>query len=56
LTPRQNEIALLLANGATTTAISQKLGLHMSTVSTFKSIIYRKLNVQNVVQLGSLLA
>jgi len=56
LTPRQNEVALLLANGASTTAISQKLGLQMSTVSTFKSIIYRKLNVDNIVELGSVLA
>lgn len=56
LTPRQNEVAVLLANGASTTAISRKLGLQMSTVSTFKSIIYRKLNVDNVVELGSALA
>ncbi|MCE7044422.1 response regulator transcription factor [Dyadobacter sp. CY312] len=55
LTARQNQVAMLLVNGTSTSAISRKLGLQASTISTFKTIIYKKLNVRNVIELGALL-
>ena len=55
LTARQNQIAMLLANGASTSAISRELGLQASTVSTVKTTIYKKLNVRNVIDLGAVL-
>lgn len=51
LTPRQQEIALLFAEGMNTSGIARKLGLRPSTVSTVKTRIYAKLNVDNLTEL-----
>ncbi len=51
LTPRQNEIAGLFAMGMSTSKIAKKLALSSSTVSTVKSTIYKKLKIDNVVDL-----
>lgn len=56
LTPRQNEIASLFAQGMSTSKIARKLGLSSSTVSTVKSTIYEKLKIDNVVDLKAAMA
>ncbi|GHB79449.1 response regulator transcription factor [Persicitalea jodogahamensis] len=51
LTPRQFEIAGYLVQGLSITAIAEKLGLHISTVSRFKANIFSKLGVDNILKL-----
>lgn len=51
LTPRQYEIAEYLVQGLSTTAIAEKAGLHISTVSRFKATIFSKLGVDNILEL-----
>ncbi|MBE9463296.1 response regulator transcription factor [Dyadobacter sp. UP-52] len=51
LTPRQNEVARYLIQGLTTSAIAEATGLHISTISTFKTAIFTKLGVDNVLRL-----
>jgi two-component system invasion response regulator UvrY len=55
LTPRQNEIALLMAQGMGTCRIAEKLGLQASTISTVKSTIYNKLNIDSIIDLNKLI-
>lgn len=55
LSHKQYEIALLLAQGLTTSEISIKLGIQASTVSSVKSVIYTKLNIDNVIGLKEVL-
>ncbi|THV56439.1 response regulator [Chryseobacterium candidae] len=51
LSEREKEIFDLLAKGYGNIEISNELNLHLSTVSTYKSRIYKKLNIKNTVDL-----
>ncbi|MCF0041971.1 response regulator transcription factor [Dyadobacter fanqingshengii] len=55
LTPRQNEIARYLIQGLSTSSIAEKTGLHISTISTFKTAIFSKLGIDNVLKLKQIL-
>ncbi|MCE7070746.1 LuxR C-terminal-related transcriptional regulator [Dyadobacter sp. CY327] len=55
LMPRQNEIARYLIQGLSTSFIAKKTGLHISTISTFKSAIFQKLGIDNVLKLKQIL-
>ncbi|WP_163407082.1 response regulator transcription factor [Flavobacterium ajazii] len=55
LSSREIEVAELLANGEGTIEISNKLNVQMNTVSTFKSRIFDKLGVNNVIKLVEIL-
>lgn len=52
LSNREMEITLLLVNGEGNLEIANKLNIRMSTVSTYKSRIFEKLGVNNVVSLA----
>lgn len=54
LSEREFEIANLLVRGEGNLEIANKLNIHVSTVSTYKSRIYSKLNVDNVVSLSDI--
>lgn len=54
LSGRELQIAELLVNGEGNLEIANKLNIRMSTVSTFKSRIFEKLNVDNVVTLSEI--
>lgn len=54
LSEREFEIANLLVRGEGNLEIANKLNIHVSTVSTYKSRIYTKLNVDNVVGLSDI--
>ena len=56
LTAREQEIALLLAEGRTYKAISEALFISMPTVKTHASSIYRKCGVKNRSELAKLLS
>lgn len=51
LTPRESEIAKYLTEGLKTSAIAKVLDRKPSTISTIKNRIFRKMKVENVVQL-----
>ena len=51
LSPRQKQIAVLIAEGKTNREIAEILGIDVSTVDTHRSGIYRKLSVRNAVEL-----
>ncbi|GAA4442960.1 response regulator transcription factor [Ravibacter arvi] len=51
LSKREMDVATLLIKGNSTAQIAQILNLQLSTVSTFKSRIFTKLKVNNVVEL-----
>lgn len=51
LSPRETDIINLIAQGKSTSEISNDLNLQSSTVSTYKKRIFKKLNVTNVVEL-----
>ena len=51
LTVRQYEIAQYLSQGMKTSYIAEKLGLHLSTISTVKATIFHKLGVDNILKL-----
>jgi DNA-binding NarL/FixJ family response regulator len=55
LTPRQNEIARYLMQGLSTSLIAEQTGLHVSTISTFKTAIFSKLGIDNVLKLKQIL-
>ncbi|WP_138475029.1 LuxR C-terminal-related transcriptional regulator [Dyadobacter bucti] len=55
LTPRQKEVAKLLVQGMTTSLIAEKTGLHISTISTFKTAIFAKLGIDNILKLKEIL-
>jgi DNA-binding CsgD family transcriptional regulator len=50
LTPREQEILALLANGMSTPEIADKLGIRPATVKTHLTSVYRKTGAQNRVQ------
>ena len=52
--PRERQIATLLANGCSNQEIANRLGLRLQTVKNHLSRIYRKLGVPNRVQLAVL--
>lgn len=54
LSPREYEIMLLLIQGVALSYISAKLNLHASTIGTHKARIFRKLNVNNIIELNRL--
>lgn len=54
LTPREREILLLMTEGLGTKEIAERMGLSPSTVRTYTSYIFDKLQVQNRVQAVSL--
>lgn len=54
LSGREFEIAELLVNGDGNLEIANRLNIRMSTVSTYKSRIFEKLNVDNVVTLSEI--
>jgi DNA-binding NarL/FixJ family response regulator len=54
LSPREYEIMLLLIQGVALSYISSKLNLHASTIGTHKARIFRKLNVNNIIELNRL--
>ena len=47
LSPRENEILLALASGKTMTAIAQSISLSVKTVSTYRTRILKKLDLNN---------
>lgn len=51
LSKREMDVANLLVKGLSTAEIGDKLNLQLSTVSTFKTRIYSKLKVSNLVEL-----
>lgn len=51
LSAREIEVMNLMVKGASTAEIGQRLFLQLSTVSTHKMRIFRKLNVENLVEL-----
>ncbi|WP_426479183.1 response regulator [Chryseobacterium sp. CBSDS_008] len=51
LSEREKEIFNLLVKGYGNIEISNELNLHLSTVSTYKTRIYKKLNIKNAVDL-----
>lgn len=51
LTVRETEIALYLSQGMKTSWIANTLDRKPSTISTIKSTIFKKMNVENVIQL-----
>lgn len=51
LSTREYEIFKLLANGTGNLEIGNKLDIQMSTVSTYKKRIFKKLNVSNIAEL-----
>ncbi|WP_426479187.1 response regulator [Chryseobacterium sp. CBSDS_008] len=51
LSEREKEIFDLLVKGYGNIEISNELNLHLSTVSTYKARIYKKLNIKNAVDL-----
>jgi DNA-binding NarL/FixJ family response regulator len=55
LSDREIEVAELLVNGDGNLEISNKLNIQMSTVSTFKTRIFDKLSINNVVKLVEIL-
>ena len=55
LSNREIEVALLIAEGNGSIEIANKLNIKMTTVSTFKSRIYQKLQVNNVASLLEIL-
>lgn len=55
LSEREIEVAELLVSGEGNLEISNKLNIQMSTVSTFKSRIFEKLGVNNIVKLVEVL-
>ncbi|MFD2035303.1 response regulator [Belliella marina] len=56
LSARELEIASLLVKGFGNLEISNRFNIHASTVSTYKSRIYEKLNVDNIISLAELFA
>lgn len=54
LTARESEIATYLSQGMRTSWIADTLGRKPSTISTIKSTIFRKMKVENVVQLKNI--
>ncbi|HEV7381477.1 MAG TPA: response regulator transcription factor [Dyadobacter sp.] len=54
LTPRESEIALYLSQGMKTSWIANTLGRKPSTISTIKNTIFKKMKVDNVVQLKTI--
>lgn len=56
LTPRQKEIAKLLATGISDTEIAKKLGVTRSTVKNTNQTIFIKLGVENRTQAALLIA
>ena len=55
LTPRQKEVARYLTQGLSTSAIAEKTGLHISTISTFKTGIFSKLGIDNILKLKQIM-
>lgn len=55
LSNREIEVALLIAKGDGSIEIANKLNIKMTTVSTFKSRIYQKLQVNNIASLIEIL-
>lgn len=55
LSPRQLEIAELLVQGMKTSSIAKHTGLKMSTISTVKTNIFKKMGVDNVMKLSEML-
>lgn len=51
LTDREIEIATLLIQGDSLKAITQKLFIHVSTVSTYKTRIFQKLSIKSIPEL-----
>lgn len=51
LSPRESEVAQLMAEGLSTKAIAAKLGSSAHTVRNQRTSIFRKMNVQSVVEL-----
>ncbi len=47
LTPRENDVANLLAKGLRNQEIADKLGISYNTVAEYAGRLYRKLNVRN---------
>ncbi len=55
LTPNENSIATLLAAGMRVTDIATKMERKISTISTVKNRIYKKLKIQNVIELRDIM-
>ena len=51
LSPRQKEIATLIAEGKTNREIAEQLGIDVSTVDNHRRLIYTKLRIRNAVEL-----
>jgi DNA-binding NarL/FixJ family response regulator len=51
LSPREKEVALLIAEGVKNNEIAKKLSIKSNTVSTIKKNIFVKLNIESVVGL-----
>lgn len=51
LTPRQRRIAVLLAQGKTSTQIAGELGLSVNTVNVYRSAIWKRLGIKGVASL-----
>lgn len=56
LSPRQQQIAGLVAEGLTVREIADRLGVSYHTIRNHKAIIYARTGVRNAVELTRLLA
>ncbi|MBY0486668.1 MAG: response regulator transcription factor [Flavobacteriaceae bacterium] len=54
LSSREYEIALMMVNGITNTAICQKMNLAMTTISTYKKRIFLKTKTTNLIEVARL--
>ncbi|MDG1098413.1 MAG: LuxR C-terminal-related transcriptional regulator [Bacteroidia bacterium] len=54
LSKRELEVADMLVKGKASTEICEIMNLQPSTISTYKTRILKKLNVQNVIELSKL--
>jgi DNA-binding CsgD family transcriptional regulator len=55
LSPRQKEIAALVAQGMTEREIAQRLGLAIQTIKNHKQVLYAKLGARNAAEMVTLL-
>ena len=51
LSKREIEVAVMLANGMSNNEISSAMTLHSSSVGTYKTRIFEKLNIKNIIEL-----
>jgi DNA-binding NarL/FixJ family response regulator len=54
ISPRQKQVAVLIAQGLNSEQIAAELGIHKSTVEAHRKVVYSRLDVHNAVDLTHL--